>query len=33
MGVDDGLEGAHGLLLKDIAGEEEEGCECEDCGG
>lgn len=25
------LEGAHGLLLQYVAGEEEEGCEDEDC--
>lgn len=30
MGMDGGLEGADGLLLEDVAGEEEEGCEDED---
>lgn len=30
MWVDSGLEGTDGLLLKDVAGEEKEGCKCED---
>lgn len=30
MGMDGGLEGADGLLLQDVAGEKEEGCEDED---
>ncbi len=30
-GMDGGLEGVDGLLLEDVAGEEEEGSECEDC--
>lgn len=29
--MDGGAERADGLLLEDIAGEEEEGRECEDC--
>ena len=28
--VDSGLEGTDGLLLKDVAGEEKEGCKCKD---
>lgn len=31
-GVQGELERAHGLLLQDVAGEEEERCEDEDCG-
>jgi len=29
MWMDGGLKGADGLLLQDVAGEEEEACECE----
>lgn len=30
--MEGGLEASHRLLLEDVAGEEEEGCEGEDCG-
>lgn len=31
--ADGGLEGTDGLLLEDVAREEEKGCECEDWDG